>query len=109
MLQKSCPDPTPPSAVKKLALPARALRDDLSVLYAGSITEDGTDDEYCPWFTVLAHRVEMLAEFAPEGFSLRTYSGLELMALSYDEYSAERVLAWFMSLTTAAGLVHTVH
>ncbi|MDR6455468.1 hypothetical protein [Variovorax paradoxus] len=93
----------------KLALLARALRDDLNVLYTDSITDDGTDDLYCPWFTVLAHRIELIAEFAPEGFSLRTYSGLEMMSLSHDEYTAERVLTWFMGLTTAAGLPHIVH
>lgn len=57
--------------------------------------EDGTDDTECPWFQVDAFGMELLFEFSPDGFTIRSYEGQLFCSLASSEYSLERVLSMF--------------
>lgn len=110
MLLKSSLAPIPQSLDVRRVL-VRDLRDTLALLYTpDAILDDGTDDPECPWFSVATPLdVDLIAEFSPEEFVLRTPEGYRGVILLPQDYSQERVLSWFTHMVTALGRQHTLH
>lgn len=103
MQLKTSQDPNPSSCAVRRVLAQRAAAD-IASSHPSVDLDDGTDDEYCPWFGLaLPDGYALVLNYAPEGFEANDWNSRRLLALRWEDYTLEAVTSWYRDVAVTSG------